>query len=79
MAYYTYAGDLQQRGSYVGPIEPEVGTPVKLPGSWYLDQPLALEGSTSGTLWAAYCTGVDPCDQLVLRNVTGGGACRADR
>ena len=72
LGFFVYGGEASDRGVHVARIEPTVGEPVKLPGSWYADRPVAIEGSTTGALWAAYCTGTDSCDQLVLRNVTAG-------
>lgn len=69
--YLEYATN-DGSGLYVVPIEPSVGTPTKLPGSKHYDQPLALEGSTTNTLWAAYCAGDLLCEQLVLRDVLVG-------
>jgi hypothetical protein len=71
--FATEVPDLVARGIYVGPLAATAAErPAKLPGSWYADQPVALEGSTTGVLWAAYCTGTEACDRLVLRDVTNG-------
>ncbi len=73
LGHFTTSGSGGERGIYVGPLAaPADQEPEKLPGSWYADQPVALEGSTTGLLWAAYCTGTDACDRLVLRDVTNG-------
>lgn len=71
--FATGVPDLVARGIYWGPLKAQAGQPPKLlPDSWYADQPVALEGSTTGLLWAAYCTGADACDRLVLRDVIKG-------
>ena len=71
--FTTEVPGLVDRGIYVGTLAATAAeSPAKLPGSWYADQPVALEGSTTGVLWAAYCTGTDACDRLVLRDVTNG-------
>lgn len=70
LAYWRSSSDPAVGGIWVGRIEPTVGDFTELPGSWYLDQPIAMEASTSGDLWVAYCAGAGVCDQLVLRNVT---------
>ena len=76
LGHFTAGGGVadSDRGIHVGPLVTTPQTAGKLPESWYADNdhPVALEASTTGKLWSAYCTGIEACERMVLHDVLGG-------